>query len=610
VSDSERSARARLMALEFRHALHWGAWLDAYRRSGLTRRLSGCWLWAVALPVFLWLLLTCGAARSELVAWRDVPVTPVSVLAWLLWALAGIIVAGAALLTGWLNWDNRYILSQGLSGPPVTGALPLHWRSVVTAKLAGRGAAFGVQALAVFGMLAIARLIMVAANLVTAPPSLIDPWFIGAMMLQVAMMIASVRIASAARWGRTGLATQRFVAFVLLGIGGMLLASRVYPVASGVAPWSVGAMILPFTGVVALALLQALPAVRRLERRLLPGPTQKPLPEGIPTTPAQARTVAFGDYLAMATRGLGGMRGRRTAWLLSLVVFAARTVAICVIAGFVIQAIALTYAAIAAVLQPASGQQLDPFVLDFFGTIPAAAFTLAIGGAGIALWPEASAGYVPWAGRSMAANESRRSIGDTLPVAPSRVWRERLLTLPLVWLVMAAGGVATLLVLQYLRAAIDPNVPLAEALRVSPTFLVTGVAVAATFSLVLFIITPMLHRARKALPLPIAGLGCLGWAAFIAGVMTPVLVTISLDFDHGFQAQAHLSQILGIMLLVWLAVGLPLSRQWWDPASWPVDADGALSTGAVARAIFAYAFALLGALLSGSVIWTIVGIVH
>lgn len=607
---SRQQATRRLMGLEFRHGLRLRSWGDAWRVRS-SERLSGAWWWLIAVPLVLWLLFAVGTTRHSLVDWQQTAFLSVpGIVAWLLWAVGGAIAVLGAVLAGWVAWDNPYLMAQHKGGPPLTGMLPLRGCDVITAKAAGRTGALIVHLLVALAVLAVARLIMTGFGLVATAPSLVDPWLIDAIFVHFGLMIASLRIAEAGRWQSESVAGARFVAYILLAIGALFAAGRMFPVDPSPNWWSVAAAALAFAVVALLGLLQGIPPMRGLEERLLGG-IDPEAEVALPTLREQHRRYhLFSQYNAIALRGLGGMRGRTAEWLAATASFVARTAAFFVLAGALLAGGVLAIVAVVHLVAPGSSLRADPAFFDFLAWGFSFAFAIGIGGTGLAAWPEAVPTVLTWLSTG-GTRHAGPHLGEMLPAPPERVWVQRLMTLPVMWVLLAIGGTATLIASRVVRALLDPAVAVAEALWLNPLIVAAVCAVAAAISLCLFVAMPMLHRARKVVPAPLQALGCLGFAAFMGGIIAPIIALIAAGTGGSATGMMLLvSGIFGTALLAWLLVGLVCSYVLWKPDAWRRDEDGAASTGAVTRALFAYAFSLVGAFLAGTTFHTMIGLVE
>ncbi|MBD3293709.1 MAG: hypothetical protein GF393_12350 [Armatimonadia bacterium] len=606
---SQRQATRRLMALEFRQGLDWRSWITGRRAA--RERLPDAWWLLIAGLLLLWLLFSVGTTRHSLVDWRQTSFLSLAgAVAWVLWALGGAVAGAGALRTGWAAEIGATASAGTWSGAPLTGTLPLGVRSVYLAKAAGRTGALLVHLLIALAILAVARVIMTGFGLVATAPSLLDPWLIDAIFVHFGLMIASLRIAEAGRWQSESVAGARFVAYILVAIAALFMAGRIFPVDPAPNWWSVSAAALAFGVVVLLALLQSVPQFRALEESLVGG-IDPQAEVALPTLRAQHRRYGLLSwYNAIALRGLGGMRDRTAQWLGSTAASVARTAAFFIVTGAVLSGGLLAVTAVARLVSPGSSLGVDPAFFDFIGGAFGFLFAVGIGATGLTVWPESSSSILNWVSSGRMARRGPH-MGDLLPERPERVWRERLMTLPVIWVLLGIAGAVTFMALQLLQALLDPTTALTDIYWAHPLIVVGICAIAAAISLCLFITVPMLHRARKVVPTPVQALGCLGFAAFAGGIIAPVIAFVTLGTGGMASARILLvSEVFGAALLAWLAVGLVCSYVLWKPGSWRHDDTGAATDGAITRAMFVYGFSVLGWFLAGTTFHMIIGVME
>ncbi len=592
----------RFARLEFRHGLRWTAWADVYRRLSRGRRVSGCWIVGVMFAVLLWAMVSFGIPRTDLVEWADPPLTITSALAWLLWSLGGIYVAAAALTTGWAGWDTPYLMKGGTGRPSATWGLPISWRDVAVAKALGRTAAFVVHLLIGVAILALARFLMIAGDLVTVPPTLADPWFYDAFIAHVGLVIIAVRVISAGRKHYHGAASLRFFAFIAAAASGFVAALRLFPTDQFLNWWSITGFTCALAAVIIVALLQMLPPVRRLERMIMGRSASQGAARSRADLGAWRHIGFLAEYMSMATRGLGGMRGKAGVFLTGMLHHTGLMALLLALASALLQAGALAYYAIAGMTTSGQPALPDPFLMDFFVGVPAlGVFGMAVALAGLALWPEVTPGRLARMMNQQPDEESVRHSGDLLPAQPRRVWLQRLATLPLVWVMLAAGGLVSLLLSMGARIVLDPRVTLSGTRFVSPRLMLAIGAMAGAISLGLFLAAPILHRAHRLIPMTVQSLGCLGFVALFGGMMAPIVIMILIGWERDLYVSALIADGFVVALVVWLALSVAVSRSLWQPGAWRHEDDGRPSTMAVAQAVLVYGWAMLGAFLTGSI---------
>ncbi len=590
------AAMLRLARLEFRHAVRWTAWLDPWRRAR-RGRVPGCWIGVGTVLVVLWATISFGIARSEAVAWQEPSSISLIVIAWLLWSLGGVYVVATSLLTGWATWDSSFGAQAVMNRPAATWALPLPWHLAVAAKALGRTAAFGVHLVIALFILALARLLMIAGNLVSVPPSLADPWFLAAALIHCGIFIALIRVSSAARTDHGTLAAVRMTVFLFLGFGALIVGAK-FGLEADLAPgWSLTGLLFAFVTIATIALLQALPPVRWLERRLCGSP--RAASDDHDKRDPWRHMSFLHEYLSFSTRGLGGMRERTGEWLVVMLRHVAVMVVVVTLASVLLQAVAIGYTSIVGIT---SGQPgiVDPDLLDALAVGPALfIFGLAMAFLGIALWPEAMPRGLTRLLQQNLSPDTGRHLETMLPVEPSRLWTQRLITLPLAWVLLGAGALVTLWLSGNARGLLDSQVAIGD-FRIAARALIAIAALAAIVSLGLFLVTPILLRARKLIPVSMQALGCLGGMALVGGMMMTMIVMAFVDWETYRHIDDAVNHACALLLIAWLLTGTVLSRALWQPAAWPHDEDGRPGTTAVAQTVFVYAWAMAGPLLLGA----------
>ena len=517
-----QSAFMRMARLEFRHAMRLSAIFDGFRYARVMRGTSGCLMRIAAVGVALFFIGQVGLLRTELVPWyREGPLAP-RILPWLLWTLAGLYAALGAGLAGWGAWDRPHLAAHGQDQPPITDLLPIAAADVLLARIAGRGAGLLTYLLISLAGLAVARTTMVAGDMVREPPSLLDPWLIGAPLLFAALFAISTRMADAARRWYGNVAGLRFAAYFAVGGPSAALALKQETFLESVNGALLLALATASLSILALAVLQGLPSVQWLEQRLTGGGRRAAVKAEDPWARMPAH-VWTGGYMSLGTRGLGGMRGRDLQWVGGMARLAAGLALAGAVGSVLIQVIAMIWVAASS-----RGTALpEEYLMDFLMAVPTLGlFGMACFWAGGVAWSEATAsGFARWR-PGTSPGEEQPHLGEMLPALPERVWPTRLVSLLAALPILAAGAVLCLVLSQLLRDAIDPRFAVAGHLPVGLrqlAWLLLGVTVGA---LAIFLITPMLCRARKLIPMPTLALGCLGWVALMGGMIGAMLLVL------------------------------------------------------------------------------------
>jgi len=604
---SGRETRARRLAwMEFRHALNLWRVFDGFRYAGMSSGWSGCLMRVAGVAIALFFLAQIGVLRGMLVDWRPGGDFAPRIIPWLLWALAGLYVAVAAMHAGWATQDRPNVLKPRGGGPPMTDLLPITAREAVLHKLLGRGGALLVHLLIGFVALVLARWLMLTGDVVTAPPSLADPWLVGAPLLFVALFVASVRITEAARrWYRTVALSRSWsyggaAILVYLGsIGRTDLHSFNELLLEVVA---VATALILF-----LAALQGLAPVQWLELRLSGYRSRRAADLTREVTPGGRGVPRWvvGGAMSLGLRGLGGMRGQDLLLVGRFMANAAGLALLGATTSALLQLAALAWVAASEGGAALPGEDLMGFLM----ALPAfAVFGIGSAASGAAVWSESAfSGVGRWAGYD-PAEQDKPHLGAMLPVAAARVWAARLVSLLLTLPMLMIGAAVCLMVSEGVRGMLDPRFRVAPDLGL--TLLGLVMAATAVLALILFLVMPMIERARKLVPISLQALGCAGWAALWGGLMVGI-IALPLSVSHEPDAAALTASrgLFGAAVL-WLVLSFPLSAWIWRPTSWPVDADGGPSARSTFQAVASYGWVFAGLLFAGLGGMSLLRIIH
>jgi hypothetical protein len=578
--DLDREAFRRLRAFEFRCVVPRRIALNqTLVSSQLDRTLTVVFLWIVGIGV----VLGVAGFRGQGLGWtlRHLPLTS---LAWLLWGIGGLAPMVTAVWAGLTAFLERVTRQTGLFAKPLVELLPLTERQMHAAKFQGRLAGLGVVIAASAVLLTVVRQAMVLLGLVRFPPPLLDPWLVAAVLIYLALFLATAEMARMLRRSRAQTAAALGLAYYLGAFAVWWRGGVTSLLHYGPGNIAVGAGVL-------LAWVMVLNAVNRLSSAL--STRRRPVAPAGPSEASRAsswqrpRAFLFGFLQPMAFEAASSPRDRLRAVASGFLGCLALGVFLTGLCLFV-QAASVAWVSVASLLTTSQWTGRVPetaaMAIGFASLLVAQGFAMLVGFfVPVSAWPEGNR-----LTRSVLSQQRTMGltnlwhVGYLLPRSARSTWLRRLAWFALIDTCLVVTGTAALLVVSHVAWAVG-------ALPAFPPpgiILLTGSAVTLAGAGV-FAYVPVLRQVAKVMQVG----GCLTMILLYGGfVLSIPLIVVAVE--------CHVPPYLGLAVcLPWLAVVLATSYRWCEPATWALAADGSPAPQTRTRALTC----LLSLALSGAV---------
>ncbi len=565
---SARNPIARLAVHEFRRT--FGVRLsDMYMpwtSSRLDRILS---VSGVAMGVmYVWGM--AGFTRGWMVDWHGVSGS--GVLSWLLWGLGGLIPVVLAVRAGWIGSEQMLAASLQRITKPVTHLLPLSATQALAAIIMGRAWAVVVALGVGMVILALARYLMVAQQLVNSLPSLIDPWLCAAPLLFYGFLVVTTRNAAESRRWDTGVAGLRSLWITLgavAGLGACYAAKLNFSV-----HWQLTAYVaFAAAGVTAVVACQVLSNAMGRARL----PADRPLASGQDPYDALLRPTLLARWTkaAAGAQGFGlGEAGRSVLtrrWLKRSAAFAT------VLAVLLTLSSALWQLGAVVVCGPSSSSCEAAIEFGVGGVVALFGFAILI--MAVALWQEIivvdsrTARYMG----QVADPFGRKHVGLLLPVPIRRLWAQRLLGLLMMCALLVVAGAASHGVSWRLGQLLAGS----DLASVGPVLYWIFPA-ALVLALVAFALVPLLGRAARTVEIS----GCLLWGLCYCSAFGAAAIFVALRLDR-VSGPAFTYYTL-LVAIAWWALVLVFSWLGCEPSAWRLTDTGAPSFAGKLQALFVH----------------------